>query len=489
MRVTRRFWATIGLGGFLAVGAMVVAQPILLVGAAGIGAFILAQQAAFARTVHQLSDNLTIVQSVSPTTVVASSDVDVVLEVSSPSPSPVELSISTTPPLAAADSGEQRTVQLAVNDDTARQSFQLQWPVAGKYEFTQATVTASDRAGFFETTFSKGSTPTVTVKPRQPRDIHIGLGGSQVAAPFGPQQTNDRGSGFDPAEIREYVPGDPARQIDWKATARMDSPHVRTFEAETDLMTTLLIDHRSSMAMGDHGETKLDYARQVALGFIADAQQTDSPCGLTAITDGGLTVQMPPEARKEYYERLRNALHAIKPVDEDATMTHTPESTASQTVSTPDQARKRAFRLQDESSHFATHLRPFFDSTTQYIHRINEEPLYHTIRTQPPRDPETNIAVLLTDDSNRVELREAVKLARQQYTQVLVFLTPTVLFEPGTLTDLSTAYTRYLDFESFRRDLMQTRDVTAFEVGPQDRLNAVLDSQTASQGVNQGASS
>lgn len=489
MRVTRRFWATLGLGGFLTVGAMVVAQPLLLVGAAGIGAFILAQQAAFVRTIHQLSDELTIVQSVSPTTIVAGSEVEVVLQVSSSSPSPVELSITTTPPLAAADSGEQRQTQLAVNDDSAQQSFRLQWPVAGKYEFNQATVTASDRAGFFETTFSKGSTPTVTVNPRQPRDIHIGLGGSQVAAPFGPQQTNDRGSGFDPAEIREYVPGDPARQIDWKATARMDAPHIRTFEAETDLTTTVLIDHRSSMAMGDHGETKLDYARQVALGFIADAQQTDSPCGLKAIADGGLTVQMLPEARKEYYERLRNTLYTIGTSDGDATLAYTPESTASQAVSTPDQARKRASRLENESSPFATHLRPFFDSTTQYIHRINEKPLYHTIRTQPPRDPETNIAVLLTDDSNRVELREAVKLARQQYTQVLVFLTPTVLFESGTLTDLSTAYTRYLDFESFRRDLMQTRDVTAFEVGPQDRLNAVLDSQTASGGANRRASS
>ena len=481
MRVTRRFWATVGLAVFLTIGAVVLEQPLLLVGTAGIGAFVLAQQIAFMLTVRQLADDLTVDQSASPTTVPAGSDVEVVLEAYRPSPTTVEFSVGTTPPLAAADSGGERVTQFAVGDESASQSFRLRWPVAGKYEFNQATVRARDRAGLFETSFTKGSTPTITVNPRQPRDVHIGLGGERVESLFGPQQTTDRGSGFDPAEIREYVPGDPARQIDWKATARMDSPHIRTFEADTDLTTTLLVDHRSSMATGDHGEQKLDYARQVAIGFIANAQQADSPCGITAIDNGGLTVHLPPEARKEYYERLRGVLHTMDTGDDATTESQAPERKTSQTVSAPGQIQRRASRLQNETSAFATSLRPFFDSTTHYVHRINEEPLYNTVRTHPPQDSASNIAVILTDDSHRVELRETVKLARQQYTQVLVFMTPTVLFEQGTLADLSTAYTQYLDFESFRRDLMQTRDVVAFEVGPRDRLNAILNSQNRTQ--------
>jgi hypothetical protein len=57
---------------------------------------------------------------------------------------------------------------------------------------------------------------------------------------------------------------------------------------------------------------------------------------------------------------------------------------------------------------------------------------------------------------------------------VLVFLTPTVLFAPGELADLEHAYARYREFEIFRRDLARLERVSAFEVGPGDRLDTIL---------------
>src|SRR3712207_6942214 len=41
-----------------------------------------------------------------------------------------------------------------------------------------------------------------------------------------------RGSGLDPAEIREYQPGDDVRHPDWRATARTGGPDVRQTYAE-----------------------------------------------------------------------------------------------------------------------------------------------------------------------------------------------------------------------------------------------------------------
>jgi len=55
-----------------------------------------------------------------------------------------------------------------------------------------------------------------------------------------------------------------------------------------------------------------------------------------------------------------------------------------------------------------------------------------------------------------------------------VFLTPSILFDPGGLVDLEAAYDRYVEFEEFRRDLARLPGVSAFEVGPGDRLDAVL---------------
>jgi hypothetical protein len=85
--------------------------------------------------------------------------------------------------------------------------------------------------------------------------------------------------------------------------------------------------------------------------------------------------------------------------------------------------------------------------------------------------------VLVTDDTEPRRVRETVQFARQTANQVTLFLTPHVLFEPSGLDDLETAYQRYLDFERFRQELDRLPNVTAFEVGPGDRLSAILESR------------
>ena len=58
------------------------------------------------------------------------------------------------------------------------------------------------------------------------------------------------GSGVDVADLREYVPGDDVRHIDWNVTARMEVPHVRTFLEDRELTAWLLLDRSASMAFG-----------------------------------------------------------------------------------------------------------------------------------------------------------------------------------------------------------------------------------------------
>ena len=55
------------------------------------------------------------------------------------------------------------------------------------------------------------------------------------------------GRGIEFATLREYVPGDDIRQIDWNTTARRGSPYVKTFLEERDLSVILAIDLSSSM--------------------------------------------------------------------------------------------------------------------------------------------------------------------------------------------------------------------------------------------------
>ncbi|MFT4933191.1 MAG: hypothetical protein ACI91T_003096, partial [Natronomonas sp.] len=338
----------------------------------------------------------------------------------------------------------------------------------GVHRFDRSTVTVTSATGLFRTTFDRGDEPAITVEPNRPRDLHVGEGGERIMAGMGEHVGGRIGPGFEPAEVREYQPGDPISHIDWKATARLDHPHVQEFEAETDRVTALLIDHRAPMAEGPAGETKLDYAREIGLGFVASARQHSDPLGLYTVGDEGLTARRPPEGARDHYDRLRGVLGDLTPT---ASNSQGPD----RWTLSPAAARGRASALADESGAFARTLGPYFAARDRYVHRLDANPLFGAARLELPKLTGSRWTVLITDDTDRAEVHETVSAARRGNDHVLVFLLPSVLFEPGGLSDLEAAYAEYLEFESFRRDLAAIPRVSAFEVGPGDRLAAVLD--------------
>ncbi|MGH2784667.1 MAG: DUF58 domain-containing protein [Actinomycetota bacterium] len=64
------------------------------------------------------------------------------------------------------------------------------------------------------------------------------------------------GEGVELADIREYVPGDDVRSIDWNVTARTGHPHVRVYEADRETSALVVADRSASMAFGTAGRTK-----------------------------------------------------------------------------------------------------------------------------------------------------------------------------------------------------------------------------------------
>jgi uncharacterized protein (DUF58 family) len=73
-----------------------------------------------------------------------------------------------------------------------------------------------------------------------------------------------RGRGLNFEEMRDYLPGDDIRSIDWKATARTGSPHVRVFTEERDRPALLVVDQRMSMFFGSQLNMKSVTAAEAA---------------------------------------------------------------------------------------------------------------------------------------------------------------------------------------------------------------------------------
>ncbi|HYI28938.1 MAG TPA: DUF58 domain-containing protein [Bradyrhizobium sp.] len=94
----------------------------------------------------------------------------------------------------------------------------------------------------------------VSFRPRQP--VHSLLSGRFAS--------RMRGRGLNFEEIRDYRSGDDVRSIDWKVTARLQSPHVRVFNEERDRQTLLVVDQRLSMFFGSRRSMKSVVAAEAA---------------------------------------------------------------------------------------------------------------------------------------------------------------------------------------------------------------------------------
>ncbi|WP_276302465.1 DUF58 domain-containing protein [Halorussus lipolyticus] len=477
MGVTRRYWGEAGLVVVLAGLSVLFARPLLLVGAAGIAGWLLAGQYAFGRTASAVADELSVTQTLDQNPVTVGDEERVVVTADLLDETPVSLTVMPNPPVGiettdgggeTEDADSSRRLSLSVGDRTATGTFEVRCPLAGTFEFDPATVTVTDETGRFRTRFRSGSTPSVVVNPREPENLHIGVGGEAVNAPYGEHRSDERGPGIDVAELRAYVPGDALRRIDWKATARLAKPHVREFERETERRTALVVDCRPTMATGSEDGTKFDYARQVALAVVQYARDRNESLRFYPVGNEGLLLTHSNAATAEEYDRIERELRSL-----DARSRRTRSDGTGTVEFAPADARRFARRMRGDDSAFAVRLRPFFADADPYVERITDDPLYGVARRNLDQSRQAITTVVVTDDSNRAETREAVKLARRREGHTLVFLTPSALFD-ATDTDPETAYERYADFERFRRDIAALDRVSAFEVGPGDRLETLL---------------
>lgn len=80
-----------------------------------------------------------------------------------------------------------------------------------------------------------------------------------------------RGQGLEFDSVRQYVPGDDVRTIDWRVTARSGSPHIKLFREEREREVILCVDMNAEMRFGTRNTFKSIQAARAAafLGWKA----------------------------------------------------------------------------------------------------------------------------------------------------------------------------------------------------------------------------
>jgi len=135
-----------------------------------------------------------------------------------------------------------------------------------------------------------------------------------------------RGMGTEFESLRDYVPDDEFRHIDWKATARRHKPITRQYETERSQSLMIMIDSGRMMAgtaslpakaaevhqdLTPTAMSKLDYAINAALMLAYVATERDDRVGLLAFAD---SVQqfLPPGKGKAQVGRITDALYGLQ---------------------------------------------------------------------------------------------------------------------------------------------------------------------------------
>tara|TARA_B100001758_G_scaffold221521_1_gene210904 strand:- start:1320 stop:2198 length:879 start_codon:yes stop_codon:yes gene_type:complete len=93
-----------------------------------------------------------------------------------------------------------------------------------------------------------------------------------------------RGGGIEFSEVREYIPGDDVKRIDWNVSARHNSLYVKEFVEENELNIYLILDLSASTNFG-FTKSKLDLGFEVAVSLMFLALKNNDRLGLGIFTN------------------------------------------------------------------------------------------------------------------------------------------------------------------------------------------------------------
>jgi uncharacterized protein (DUF58 family) len=463
MQPTRRTWAVAWLAVAAAVAAILFDRPALLAATAGLGAWLVAAAYGFLRTVAAVDDALSVAVSVAPERAIVGEPVAVTLRTA-----PVSTDATATvrlrfPPSLSTDASPADATVRLLGDVGAETTVPVTAPVAGEFTIPSPAVTVTGPGGFFEQTVTRGPTATLSAVPRHPDDLNLGGSDREAATLEGAYREERRSRGTEPAEIREYVPGETADRIDWNATARLADTYVREFEVESAIEARFVVDARTASRTGRAGETPLDYLREVALGLLELSRDRQDPVGLAVVDDDGVCDLEAPQTRRAGYERIRRRLRSLEADPQ-------PDRRPARSPVGGSASLARRLAVLDRTDG------PFVETLSSCLtHRTplppDSSPVRAALRTIARS--EAGRTVLFTDDGDRRAVRNAVDEARREGGTVLLFLAPTVLFETDALADLPAAYERYREFERFRDDLDAVDGVQVVEVNPGETRRAL----------------
>ena len=141
------------------------------------------------------------------------------------------------------------------------------------------------------------------------RRLEIGTKGLVNEIFSGEYHTVFKGRGMEFSEVREYVPGDDIRLIDWNVSARTGSAFVKIFSEERELSMMLVVDMSRSGTFGTSYRMKDEVAIEICALLAFSAMKNNDKVGLLIFTDKVEKFLPPRKGRQHVLRVLREIVY------------------------------------------------------------------------------------------------------------------------------------------------------------------------------------
>lgn len=168
-----------------------------------------------------------------------------------------------------------------------------------------ASVSIEDPLGFFSFQRETGGASELFVYPdlSEVRKFDLALRKKSTVQTHGMRRGHEKGTGTEFIALRDYVPGDELRFIDWKATARTEKLMIRTFQSEKKQRIMLAIDVGEGMGTGT-GRTMADAAVNTSVLLSYIALRRGDLVGCTTFSGSVADYLKPSDSRPQFYRIL-----------------------------------------------------------------------------------------------------------------------------------------------------------------------------------------
>lgn len=121
-----------------------------------------------------------------------------------------------------------------------------------------------------------------------------------------------KGNGMEFEEVREYLPGDDIRSIDWNVTARTNVPHIKRFKEERELTVYFLVDLSGSGNLEFRDKSRNEFSAEIVTVLSFAANINNDKTGLIVFTDD-IELHVPPAKGLRHVLRMTRELLVLKP--------------------------------------------------------------------------------------------------------------------------------------------------------------------------------